>query len=985
MKNVAKKENSVKNYAIKDSETACRFNGRMEIKMSDKKNADRTTEEIRAINDVDLEKNNNSGNKYKVPFIIFAVAFVVLLVFISIKYATSSFEPNYAKVPDKDEALRYAWESGSLKFEYDGKDLSVDRPEELFSLLKSDSWKEISSDNNEEEKAVCSIKLDRDYSIIFYENIVSISKNNAERHYEIERSIIETLCGYLEANTYISIDDMTSLLSISESLTLEINGISCMTNKGQSIANALNTRAWTELDGFEFNEDPFLTISDPIGLKITIYETSKVAAVSYKGNDRYYQIDELVPATVALAAKSAFDSEALLIEKSMNDCDNLIVVLEGDSFRIDSNSSWSAALNFSSWTRRYRDPAAVPESAEITIFDDISFILKIYKDLLVAEYNNAYYNIDETVISSIESYLVVDTPEDRPVEVKKLNLSDLVAEIMKNTYVNSYLSGKSSLTSVSNDLIKALYMTSWKEIKPINSAVNYDVIISTEKVSKDNGFKIQINTDSGFAHIEWQDFSQFYNIDSDMSSVVKYIQNNVYTELWQISATELGALQNAATYIETIITESESERKYLTSEIIGVSDITKIVASLNLSPIDEKPEFTGSKKVEMTFKSESNKFLVTFFKDSEDRFIVSVSGTLSDLGKRVDRNFVAADGDYNKLVSELDLLIDRSYDFVAGTFVEAIKSMNHSMLNNLTGNTYDYSSISNVKFNSITSEKTSERGKYIIKLNVADPADGPFDEGESVYVLILGSTDGGMTLKAKSFIKETEYNESQKTHDAITVAFNFASWFVTDNPYFTSLSDVEAKKSAADYLMILALKNELNTVLDSDPAGMYFTPEVLDKMALKYFNSSSFDAKDTSVYNSETGYYTYTNAAVPMDLKRVVSFEEDQASNKYYVTISWYEDPMYLYETQTVVYTLDKSGEGVYRILSATESKPEAEVSENDPTAENTELEDSENTPVEDENSSENVDSPSDSKDDSNETDNSDTENSSTDEKDKEE
>ena len=118
--------------------------------------------------------------------------------------------------------------------------------------------------------------------------------------------------------------------------------------------------------------------------------------------------------------------------------------------------------------------------------------------------------------------------------------------------------------------------------------------------------------------------------------------------------------------------------------------------------------------------------------------------------------------------------------------------------------------------------------------------------------------------------------------------------------------------------MILALKNELNTSLDIDPMGMYFTSEVIDKMALKYFNCASFDAKDTSAYNNDLGYYTYTNAVVPMDLKRVVSFEENLSANRYYVTISWYSDPMYLYETQTVVYTLDKSGEGVYRILSAT-------------------------------------------------------------------
>lgn len=891
--------------------------------MSDKKFEDRTTEEIRAISDVEVSNNNNPGNKYKLPFIIFAVAFIVLLSFVSIKYVTSSLGFQKQNVPDKDEALRYAWESSSLKFEYDGKDLSVEHFEELFSLLKSDSWIETSSNVNNDENAICIINLDTNYKISFYNSIVTISKNNAERYYKIENSIIENLCGYLEANTYISIGDMTSLLSISESLSLEINGISCVTNKGQSMANALNTQTWIELDTFELDEDPFLIVTDPIGLKVAIYEVSKVAVVSYKENIRYYQTDELVPASVALAAKSAFDSEAMLIENAMNNCENLIVVIDGKSFRIDTSSSWATALHFNEWSRRYKEPAAIPESAEITIFDDVSFLLKIYKDLLVAEYNNAYYNIDETVISSIESFLVAGTPEDKPIEVKNINISDFVSDILKNSYVYSNLSGKSTLTSVSNDLIKALSINSWKEVNSVNKNTTYNITISTNKETSNEGFSIQINTDKGLACIKWKDITQYYTVETDMSAITKYIQNNVYTEVWQISATELGALQNAATYIETVITKSESEREYLTSEIIEVSDIAKIAASLNLSPIETKPDIAGTEKVEMTFKTDSNKFLVTFYKDLEGRVIVSVSGTLSDLGKRVDRNFIATDANYDAFISELDSLIDISYDLVAATFVEAIKSMNSDAINELTGIEYDYSAISKVKFNSISPEKTSERGKYIIKLDVADPMKGPFDEGESTYVLIIGSVDGGTTLKVKSFIKEEEYEESQKTHYAITAAVNFASWYVTDTPYFDSFNNVKSKKSAADYLMILALKNGLNTVLDADPMGMYFTSDVITKMALKYFNCSSFDATDTTAYNSEFGYYTYTNAVVPMDLKRVVSFEENLSENRYYVTISWYSDPMYLYETQTVVYTLDKSSEGVYRILSATETKPE--------------------------------------------------------------
>ncbi|MBQ2880909.1 MAG: hypothetical protein IJE40_01445, partial [Clostridia bacterium] len=88
-----------------------------------------------------------------------------------------------------------------------------------------------------------------------------------------------------------------------------------------------------------------------------------------------------------------------------------------------------------------------------------------------------------------------------------------------------------------------------------------------------------------------------------------------------------------------------------------------------------------------------------------------------------------------------------------------------------------------------------------------------------------------------------------------------------------------------------------------------------------------------------------------MDLKRVVSFEEDQSYNKYYVTISWYEDPMYLYETQTVVYTIDKSGEGAYRILSATDSKPETETPNENQSAENESSDAEGETSVENENS----------------------------------
>lgn len=888
--------------------------------MSENKYDDRTTEEIRIISEKFFAQEAQAQkNKYRIPFIVVAASLVVLLVMITVNYLKNPGD-SYAKFTEKDNALNYALESKSLKFEYDGKDLSVENTEGVIALLGSEHWDVTGERPDESSEPKCIMKLESDYFIKFYDDIAVIVKGDAEKRYKIESGIAETLCVYLDDNTYISIDDMAALLSVSENLTLDINGITCVTTKGQSIANALNTSTWNEIDSFEFSSEPFLVITDPIGLILKLYEAEKVSVVSYKGNVRYYSVDELVPASVALAAKTSFDAEAVKIGSVMESCDNLIVVVDGNSFRIDSNPAWIANVRFDSWTRRYKAPAAIPESADITVFDDVSFVLKIYADLLVAEYDNSYYNIPETVISSIKSYLTVDPPIKEETEISKFAISDFVSQITKQEHLHSDFSGKTTLTSVSSELVTALAINSWEEV--LNGISSYDIVITTDDKPEDGGFVIYINTVVGSACIEWNCIKQYYTTPKDMSAVMKYIQNNVYTETWQISATELGALQNSATSIETVFVANNSEKKYLTSEIIGVSDIVKIVASMNLTPIENRPEAVGSEKTEMTFKTDTNKFMISYYKDSEGKLIVSVSGTLSDIGKRIERHFVAEGADYNKMVKDLDSLVVRTYDIVAGTFVEAIKSMDSETINNLTGNVFDYSNIASVKFNSIGFEKTSNLGKYVIKFNVAESEDGPFDVGESRYVLEIGSTDGSMNLKVKSLIKESEYNKTQIKHDAVSTADYFSSWFMTENPYFESFDKVESKKAAVDFLMLLALRNQMNTAVENDPMGMYFTPEAIGKTALKYFNIADFDAKETSAYNADLGLYSYTNAAVPVELKKVVDFEDDSANNRYYVTISWFEDPMYLYEVKTVVYTLDKSGEEVYRILSATEDKP---------------------------------------------------------------
>jgi hypothetical protein len=164
-------------------------------------------------------------------------------------------------------------------------------------------------------------------------------------------------------------------------------------------------------------------------------------------------------------------------------------------------------------------------------------VLKIYADLLVAEYDNSYYNIPETVISSIKSYLTVDPPIKEETEISKFAISDFVSQITKQEHLHSDFSGKTTLTSVSSELVTALAINSWEEV--LNGISSYDIVITTDDKPEDGGFVIYINTVVGSACIEWNCIKQYYTTPKDMSVVMKYIQNNVYTETWQISQRNL--------------------------------------------------------------------------------------------------------------------------------------------------------------------------------------------------------------------------------------------------------------------------------------------------------------------------------------------------------------------------------------------------------------------------------------------------------------
>lgn len=899
---------------------------------------ERSTEEIRVISEGLNENGSNSlkWKRYRVPVLILAVSFLLLVTAISAKYIFGSGFFDDDGYLNKDTALRSAWEAGKLRFIYEGKTLSVENADSVFTLINSGDWTFAPQLTSEETTPLCTMLIDDGYTIEFYKSYAAVCRNGKSRFYSFPQSITSGLCGYLEDNTYISLDDMVSLISVSDSLTLEIGGFTCETAKGQSIANAMNVSTWTEISDKTLNEDPFITVTAPVGLTVTIYEVSKKASVSYKGNVRFYETDSLVPASVALAAQSFFNAESEKISDAMNSCGELIIVVDGTSYRISSNTSWLSALDFSSWTRRYKVPAAIPDSATVTVFDDISFTLKIYGDLSVAEYENSYYNIPDTVVSAVRSYLSAAASGDIDTEIKSFTVSELSAEILKNQYLKAEFSGSSSLTTVGNDLISALALNSWTEATG-ESQFSTDIRLVSDKNASDGGyFVIRINSEHGTAEVVWKNITKRYSIPSAATaSTLKYIQNNAYAELWTISATELGTLQNAATSVDAVITGAASDKEYLFSNVIGVSDVIKLAASLNLTPLESKPDAGSQEKTEMTFKSNSGSFLMTFYPDADGHTTVSVSGTLGDIGKRIDRYFSAGTNEYKSFIAEVRSLIVKTYDVTAGLFVESIKSGDMTAFNRIAGSTYDYSAIKNVKFNSISSEKTSVTGKYLIKLDVADSTSGPFPEGESTYVLILGASDTASGLKIKTFAEQGEYTASVKSHAAITEALDFASWYVADDPYFTSLSDVSSKKSAADYLMLLALREGLNTVSPDDSSVMLFSQEVINKMALKYFNVEAFDARDTTAYDTEKGLYVYTSKAVPVDYKRVVKFLDNNAGNRYTVVITWFDDPLYLYAKKTAVYVLDKSSSGVYRILSSSASISAEPTAEKEPDSDN--------------------------------------------------
>lgn len=836
---------------------------------------------------------------------VVVVAIVLLAAIIGLSTYFQKKNSDDESALNKDVALRTLWDKTAIIGEYESKNVILTNKDEIFVMLQSGSWKYL-PDGAENVLPELSFYIDEDYSVsICKDGIAVICYNGEKRYYETPSGIVDDIISYIEDTTVIAIEDASAFLSVSSNITVTIQGSSKTVSSGAKLASVLNMDTWSEINSVKPDLEPLFIVDNRNGLKISIFGSLNIGVVEYNGAQTVYEIDELTIASSELVAKSYFNDIAADFTDKMKSADSYVITVNGEDFNLSPDTAVDSLLDVSKWERRFKKPVGLASNADIVINGGSSFTVSLYSSQSVAEFENAYYTVPSSVFSSITEYLKND--EDKSEVVVNLK-STLLSEISKKNQISVKYSGNDYIVSVASDISSALGMSSWTESPVSELSGEPDIVFTINTVPV---LSLSFYSARNYVSVVNGSETQVYKISSSIyDSLVHYIQENLYTEAWAVSATELGGLQKTAESVDVMITDSSSYReKYSES----VDSAVPVLAALDLLPTEDIPDITSTEKTDILFKGKEN-FVMSIYPSSDGNVLVNVSGTFYSMGKYIDRWFTC-NSSYTELVSSLKDVNARGLDTVAALFGEALRTGDIDALNRLIGTSaFDYSGISTLMLNDLYISNTDTQGMYIVSLNVAYPMDSPFTEGLTDYVLIVGSSGGNTSVL--SFVPSDEYELANSEDPAVSAVDLFTSWTDAAGIAFSSINEFENKSSVAAYLMLLCSKNGLGTVSEDNPSIVCFTEQEISSAAKKYFGIDNWDPTNVSSYDTENGIYLYEGRSAPLRYKRAAAVSYDE-SGKAVVTYNWYSDPLLLYITDTVIYTLDKNEDGSYAVISA--------------------------------------------------------------------
>ncbi|MBQ6051860.1 MAG: hypothetical protein IJL30_01065 [Clostridia bacterium] len=837
--------------------------------------------------------------------IVISVAVILIASIIALTVYLNKINSDDESALNKNVALGALFEKDVLTGTFNGKKIIITQKDIISEMFKSSEWKYLPNYNADVEKSLV-LNIDDNYTLSVCENeIVEIIYEDKSRYYSAPSDVLPSVSAYLYDNSYLSPQDASAFLSASDNITVYVLGSSKTVASGAKLSSALGISDWTEIDSANPDFEPTVVIDTKNGLKISVYKSINIGVIEYNGSDTVYSVEELSVASAEFVAKSYFNDLSSLFNGKLNEEDTIVLSKGGQEFNLSPDTTLDTLLDVAKWERRFTAPAGLPSKSDIVISSGQSFTINLYSTYSVAEFENVYYSVPTSVFSAVSEYLNPATDSKESVSTLKTVLSN---SIFEKKQVSVQYKKNGYIVSVHPDFLSALGISSWTESPVLELFGEPDLVFEINKVPS---LSLSFYTVKNSVTVINGNEKQVYRIPSSISgALINYVQENLYTEAWSISATELGALQKNAEGVDVTVTDAYSFREKYSEE---TDDALSVLAALDLIPSDSVPEITETEKTEILFKG-AEKFLMILYPASEGGSTVNVTGTFYSKGKYIDRWFVCS-SDYSEVVNSLMKVNEKSSDTAAALFCESLRTGDIDTINRLIGNSsFDYSGIKTLMLNHLTIENADGHGVYTVKMNVEDPVDSPFEKGIKNYILTVGSSGGSLIVR--SFIPEDEYETLSLSDPAVAAVDGFTSWVDAAGIVFDSIDSFENRSAVAAYLLMLCKRDSAGTASEDNSSLLLVSADEMNAAAKKYFGVDKFDASDIPSYNPETNMYSYEGISAPTRYKRVSSLNYDD-SGYAFVTYKWYSDPLCLYCTNTVIYTLKNNGDDTFAIISA--------------------------------------------------------------------
>ncbi len=833
---------------------------------------------------------------------VLAVALAVSFFFL-LKNGIQSFEEKSGGRLTKDYAITELAKLPLISVKAGDKGFQIKSMTEMFTLFKSSEWKRTSEKPEGGEQAVFTIGDNYTLSLIGTD-YARITDGEASRTYKIPSGTASNILKFIDDNSSMDTDDLTSLITQTDSVTLSAAYYNGNITAGVGLSRTLAPDMWEEMSFYPATGIPETKISAWDAVDIGIYDSDAVIGVTYNGNTVYYSMPENVPSNLRAYVGQQLSYSAQNIRTLLAGYSELTLESSEHVLNIIPEESFLSALSFDSWTRvlGIDEPVSAPF---YLVSDGANVSLAFYENEKIVRFNNGneYYTLAEDTFTRIAAYInahVTPEPPDNPnnpdnpddptpqtdtvLENFKKNIEAVIqagGEITCATPSKSFLlKAKSELENI---IIKNI--TEKTDVTPEETTDKIILTSEAETVTVYLGQDLVVITSGNETAV--------YNADGNgiKNRISVYAENNTIQKEITLSGEDLCNLIQSKTKIITAI-YTENIGSFAKGDGNNAASVATWLKSLSPILLQIKPTVDQTNKTVLTCDGDF-RIVVTLY-PADTGFVINAVGRDTVKGVTYNSWYQVTGLNYSAAAENINAQADIMKDDAVRHFCNDLTTDSETVMKWFRTGTYDtshYTEFFGTDIYKATFSKISDC-KYKVVMTVGPTDVRGLTEGENTFNVTIAYSQAsedfyvsGMVPAAAEKLINSENNpEVQAVMKFITRC--------TAKP-FDKAENIEAK-SIINYCMYMIRTN-------GDATKTSFTQGEIDSAAQKYFEIST--VSDVEILN-ENGFYTVSSDAVPVSAVSLVGLSSKK--NTYEVTVGTVSDPLGLFSESKITYTVKK-------------------------------------------------------------------------------